>query len=308
MQACVPSPSDEKPIPEIFVELARPSQVVRHASLETRIDCSPRAARCTQKDRGESSHPHYGGHRDAGTPKSYGVEPASLTPHAKGQGGGPRIHNVVTTVTLPRPIGTEWKKQASNRTLGAIAMVSRIINCPSMPTSASPRASLSRSGPVKTPSSTARASGPTRPIGASFPGARRTRPDAPRSGSYSRLAHDGQNPRRLQLKGSSSSFWHTPSSLPPSSSSRAGCPSPATRPVRALRCEPAACRRHPVLASRWRGACGPTPGAGISGQGGMGWADAVGGKGRLNYLYSELRHPFGNYDAILMHQAVYCIN
>jgi hypothetical protein len=25
-------------------------------------------------------------------------------------------------------------------------------------------------------------------------------------------------------------------------------------------------------------------------------------------LYSELRHPFGNYDAILMHQAVYCIN
>jgi hypothetical protein len=60
----------------------------------------------------------------------------------------------------------------------------------------------------------------------------------------------------------------TPSSLPPSSSSRAGCPSPATRPVRALRCEPAACRRHPALASRWRGACGPTPGAGISGQGG----------------------------------------
>jgi hypothetical protein len=28
----------------------------------------------------------------------------------------------------------------------------------------------------------------------------------------------------------------------------------------------------------------------------------------LYYLYSELRHPFGNYDAILMHQAVYCIN
>jgi hypothetical protein len=60
----------------------------------------------------------------------------------------------------------------------------------------------------------------------------------------------------------------TPSSLPPSSSSRAGCPSPATRPVRALRCEPAACRRHPALASRWRGACGPTPGAGSSGQDG----------------------------------------
>ena len=59
-----------------------------------------------------------------------------------------------------------------------------------------------------------------------------------------------------------------PSSLPPSSSSRAGCPSPATRPVRALRCEPAVYRRHPTLASRWRGACGPTPGAGLSGQGG----------------------------------------
>jgi len=76
----------------------------------------------------------------------------------------------------------------------------------------------------------------------------------------------------------------TPSSLPPSSSSRAGCPSPATRPVRALRCEPAACRRHPALASRWRGAYGPPPGAGISGQGGRGWADAVGGKGRLIFL------------------------
>jgi hypothetical protein len=80
----------------------------------------------------------------------------------------------------------------------------------------------------------------------------------------------------------------TPSSLPPSSSSRAGCPSPATRPVRALRCEPAACRRHPALASRWRGACGPTPGAGRSGQSGSrvaaGWADAVGGKGRLIFL------------------------
>ena len=59
-----------------------------------------------------------------------------------------------------------------------------------------------------------------------------------------------------------------PKPPPPSSSSRAGCPSPATHPVRALRCEPAACRRHPALASRWRGACGPTPGAGISGQDG----------------------------------------
>jgi hypothetical protein len=55
-------------------------------------------------------------------------------------------------------------------------------------------------------------------------------------------------------------------------------------PVLSVRCEPAACRRHPALASRWRGACGPTPGAGISGQGGMGWADAVGGKGRLIFL------------------------
>ena len=83
-----------------------------------------------------------------------------------------------------------------------------------------------------------------------------------------------------------------PSSLPPSSSSRAGCPSPATRPVRALRCEPAACRRHPALASRWRGACGPTPGAGSSGQGGSrvaaGWADAGGGKGRLIFLSPHL--------------------
>jgi len=46
-----------------------------------------------------------------------------------------------------------------------------------------------------------------------------------------------------------------------------------------------ASRRHPALASRWRGAGGPTPGAGISGQGGMGWADAVGGKGCLIFLY-----------------------
>ena len=56
------------------------------------------------------------------------------------------------------------------------------------------------------------------------------------------------------------------------------------RPVRALRCEPAACRWHPALASRWRGACGPTPSVGISGQGGMGWADAVSGKSRLIFL------------------------
>src|SRR5262245_32807946 len=66
----------------------------------------------------------------------------------------------------------------------------------------------------------------------------------------------------------------------PSSSSRAGCPSPATHPVRALRCEPAACRRHPARASRWRRACVPTPGAGIIGQGGSrvawgGWTQSV---------------------------------
>ena len=64
---------------------------------------------------------------------------------------------------------------------------------------------------------------------------------------------------------------------------RGGC----TRPVEKafeIPILPAACRRHPALASRWRGACGPTPGAGISGQGGMGWADAVGGKGRLIFL------------------------
>ena len=67
-------------------------------------------------------------------------------------------------------------------------------------------------------------------------------------------------------------------SPPPSSSSRAGCPSPATT-VRALRCEPTACRRRPALASHWRGACGPTPGAGVGGQDGSRVA-GVGGRGR----------------------------
>ena len=75
-----------------------------------------------------------------------------------------------------------------------------------------------------------------------------------------------------------------PSSLLPSSSSRAGCPSPATRPVRALRCEPAASSagqplargvraapRHGQQRARWQ-------------QGGLGWADAVGGKGGLIFL------------------------
>src|SRR5262245_35673019 len=46
--------------------------------------------------------------------------------------------------------------------------------------------------------------------------------------------------------------------VPPRSSSRASCPSPATPPVRALRCGLAACRWHTALASRWRGTCGPT--------------------------------------------------
>ena len=46
---------------------------------------------------------------------------------------------------------------------------------------------------------------------------------------------------------------------PPSSPSSAGCPSPATRPGRALRRGPVACRLPTGLASRWRGACGLTP-------------------------------------------------
>ena len=46
---------------------------------------------------------------------------------------------------------------------------------------------------------------------------------------------------------------------PPRSPSSAGCPSPATRPVRALRRGPVACRLPTGLASRWRGACGLTP-------------------------------------------------
>jgi hypothetical protein len=47
--------------------------------------------------------------------------------------------------------------------------------------------------------------------------------------------------------------------VPPSSPSSAGCPSPATRPVRALRRGPVACRLPAGLASRWREACGLTP-------------------------------------------------
>ena len=79
----------------------------------------------------------------------------------------------------------------------------------------------------------------------------------------------------------SSSSRATPSRLPPSSSSRAGCPSPATRPVRALRCEPAASSAGQPLARGVR--TDPRRGHQWAGwqQGGRGRADAVGGKGRL---------------------------
>ena len=45
----------------------------------------------------------------------------------------------------------------------------------------------------------------------------------------------------------------------PRSASSAGCPAPATRPVRALRRGPVACQLPTGLASRSRGACGLTP-------------------------------------------------
>ena len=48
-------------------------------------------------------------------------------------------------------------------------------------------------------------------------------------------------------------------SSPPEQSHSAGCPSPAIRPVRALRRGPVAYRLPTELASRWRGACGLTP-------------------------------------------------
>jgi hypothetical protein len=78
--------------------------------------------------------------------------------------------------------------------------------------------------------------------------------------------------------------------------SRAGSPSPATRPVRALRRGVA-----PGGAGRLGHALmGCSPGWAVRGgradvrrghqreQSGMGWADAVGGKGRLIFLYSEV--------------------
>src|SRR4029450_13113010 len=79
-------------------------------------------------------------------------------------------------------------------------------------------------------------------------------------------------------------------------SSRAGSPSPATRPVRALRRGVA-----PGGAGRLGHALmGCSPGWAVRGgradvrrghqreQSGMGWADAVGGKGRLIFLYSYI--------------------
>ena len=79
--------------------------------------------------------------------------------------------------------------------------------------------------------------------------------------------------------------------------SRAGSPSPATRPVRALRRGVA-----PGGAGRLGHALvGCSPGWAARGvradarrghqreQSGMGWADAVGGKGRLIFLYSKTR-------------------
>jgi len=73
----------------------------------------------------------------------------------------------------------------------------------------------------------------------------------------------------------------TPSSLLPSRSSRAGCPSPATCPVRALRCEPAASSASQPLARGVR--ADPGRGQQRAGwqQSGMGWADAGGGRSRL---------------------------
>src|SRR5262245_46252564 len=56
---------------------------------------------------------------------------------------------------------------------------------------------------------------------------------------------------------------------PPSTLPRAAPAVQAARPQPpVLSVRGGASRRHPALASRWRGAGGPTPGAGISGQGG----------------------------------------
>jgi hypothetical protein len=56
--------------------------------------------------------------------------------------------------------------------------------------------------------------------------------------------------------------------VPPEQLQPCRLPVPSHLSVRALRYESAACRRHAALASRWRGACGLTPGAGSNGQNG----------------------------------------
>jgi len=65
-------------------------------------------------------------------------------------------------------------------------------------------------------------------------------------------------------------------------------PSPATHPVRVLRCEPVACRQPPALANPLARGVRADPRRGYQRAGWqlgcMGWADAVGGKGRLIFL------------------------
>ena len=75
-----------------------------------------------------------------------------------------------------------------------------------------------------------------------------------------------------------------PRQPPPEQLQPCRLPVPSHPPVRALRCEPAACRRPPALARGVR--ADPRRGQQRAGwqQGGMGWADAVGRKGRLIFL------------------------
>jgi hypothetical protein len=90
------------------------------------------------------------------------------------------------------------------------------------------------------------------------------------------------------------SLFPPPSTLPPSSASRAGCPSPATRPVRMLRCEPVASSAGQPLARGGR--ADPRRGHQRAGwqQSGMGWADAVGGKGRLIFLSPQCEYAIAS--------------
>src|SRR2546428_10360977 len=96
---------------------------------------------------------------------------------------------------------------------------------------------------------------------------------------------------------------HTSRHLPPGSPSRAGCPSPGPRPVRALRRGPATCRLPTGLASgsphapvrrgggaRGGGGKGAPHGRGPAGGGGggAGGAGAGGGGRRVGFLFS---HP-----------------